>query len=350
MPAAGVSASAVHARRLRAQGLSGPPAASPVAVAEHLLAVQAQDARGMRLAVRSRTAGLAASDVEAELGRDGALVVTWLNRGTLHLVRRADLPWLHALTTPPLHTTSARRLAQEGVPPDAAERGVATIVRALGDDGPLPVGALRERVERAGVRSAGQAIVHLLLLATLRGLVVRGPVLDGGAQAHVLVQDWLGGSLPEVDRTAALAELARRYLAGHGPATDRDLARWAGIGLRDARAGLGSIAGALEHHGDGLVDLARAEADPALPPPRLLGAFDPVLLGWVSREDVVPPGSPVVTSNGVFRAIALVEGRAAATWSLAAGRVRLMPWDATTPEVDAALAAEADEVVRFLGA
>jgi hypothetical protein len=37
--------------RLVAQLLAGPPARDPVAVVERLLAVQAQDARGARLAI-----------------------------------------------------------------------------------------------------------------------------------------------------------------------------------------------------------------------------------------------------------------------------------------------------------
>ena len=41
-----------------------------------------------------------------------------------------------------------------------------------------------------------------------------------------------------MDRDSALAELARRFLAGHAPADERDLAKWAGLPLRDARAGL----------------------------------------------------------------------------------------------------------------
>ena len=44
-----------------------------------------------------------------------------------------------------------------------------------------------------------------------------------GAQAYVLTRDWIGAT-EWVDRDQALAELARRYLAGHGPADDRDLA------------------------------------------------------------------------------------------------------------------------------
>src|SRR5690242_20184234 len=107
--------------RLTAQLLAGPPARDPVGVAERLLAVQAQDPRGARLAIRARTKGLSAADVDRALTEDRSLVVTWLNRGTLHLVRSEDYPWLQALTTPPLFTGNARRLAQEGVSPSDAE-------------------------------------------------------------------------------------------------------------------------------------------------------------------------------------------------------------------------------------
>ena len=179
----------VLARRLRAQLLVGRKPRAPLPVVERLLAVQAQDERGARLAIRARSAGLTAADVDAALTVDRSLVVTWLNRGTLHLVRSEDYPWLQQLTTPQLRTGTARRLAQEGVSPAAAERGVQAIRRAL-EEGPLARNLLRERLADAGVRTQGQAFVHLLALASIRGLIVRGPML-AGRQAFVLVRDWL---------------------------------------------------------------------------------------------------------------------------------------------------------------
>ena len=128
------------AERLTAQALSGPPLKRPVDVAGRLLAVQGQDPRGARLAVRARTSGLSAADVDRALTEDRSLLITWLNRGTLHLVRSEDYPWLHALTTPPLLTSSATRLSQERVTPRAAERGVETIERSLVEEGPLTGG------------------------------------------------------------------------------------------------------------------------------------------------------------------------------------------------------------------
>jgi hypothetical protein len=335
------------AARFRAQLLSARDARDPVAVAERLLAVQAQDGRGVRLAIRARTTRLTAADLERSLGVDRTLLITWLNRGTLHLVHSEDYPWLHALTTPPLLTANARRLAQEGVTPSAAERAVAVIERSLAADGPLTRRALGERIAAAGVRTEGQALVHLLMLACLRGIAVRGPML-GRQHAYALVRDWLGPQ-PPVDRVPALAELARRYLAGHGPADDRDLAKWAGLALRDARAGLTAIASELVARGDGLLELAGGRsAGLELPAPRLLGAFDPVLLGWTSRRAILDSHEPAVVSGGMFRPFALVGGRAAATWRIDGGEVVITPLVELSGEESAALDADAADVVRYL--
>jgi hypothetical protein len=332
--------------RLTAQLLATPTRRDPVAVVEHLLAVQGQDARGARLAVRARTTGLTAADIDRSMSSDRSLLITWLNRGTLHLVSSEDYPWLHALTTPQLFTGNARRLVQEGVPLDAADRAVRVIERSLADEGPLTRAQLKERIARVDVRTEGQALVHLLMLASLRGLAVRGPMI-GRQHAYVLVRDWLGEPKP-VPRERALAELARRYLTGHGPADVRDLARWAGLPLRDARAGLEAIAGELDEGPDGLVSLAARPAASSLPPPRLLGPFDPLLMGWSSRAPILGRHDPVVVSGGTFRPVALVRGRGVATWRLVAARVELEPFVRVKREDVAALEADAEDVVRFL--
>jgi hypothetical protein len=334
------------AERLTAQLLAGPKAEDPVAVAERLLAIQAQDGRGARLAIRARTAGLSAADVEQALTHDRSLVITWLNRATLHMVRTEDYPWLHALTAPRLRTANARRLGQEQVSPHAAERGVAVIENALAEDGPLDRDALRDRVAAAGVRTQGQAFVHLLGLASIRGVIVRGPIVDG-KHAFVLVRDWLGETRP-VDTARALAELARRYLAGHGPADEGDLARWAGLPLRDARTGLDAIASELRERDDHLVDLKRRARPARLPHARLLGAFEPVLLGWRSRTLLLGDDEGQVVRGGVFRPFFLLRGHAAGTWTISAQRVELGPFDRLRPADHAALENEARDVARFL--
>jgi hypothetical protein len=171
----------------------------------------------------------------------------------------------------------------------------------------------------------------------------------GRDQAFVLVRDWLG-EIPAVDRERALAWMARRYLAGHGPADERDLAKWGGLTIGDAIRGLRAIGSDLVHRDGGLVDLPRVNSAKEIPPPRLLGAYEPLLLGWRSRAGFVPSHKErLIADNGLFRPFALVDGRAAGTWTLRGGAVTLDPFEPLAPGDDAALAADAADVVRFLG-
>jgi hypothetical protein len=337
---------AVLAERLHHQLLSGPPATKVEDVVRRIFAVQAQDPRGARLAIRSRSTGLHASDVDRALD-DKSVLISTLNRGTLHLVTIEDYWLLHPLTTPQLESANWRRLGQEQVTSDAAERGVAVITKSLDRDGPLTRNQLRERITASGVRTEGQAFIHIVVLATLRGLIIRGPMVDG-EHAFVLVKDWLGKPPKPLDRDTALGELTRRYLAGHAPGTDRDLAKWAGITLGAARIGLRQIADALVDRGQGLVALSEPEPAYLLPPPRLLGSFDPTLHGWVSRDPIIDPTSGIVTTNGIFKPFAMVKGKAVATWGLPAGKVTLTPFEPISAAARGALDRDADAVTEFL--
>jgi hypothetical protein len=227
----------------------------------------------------------------------------------LHLVTAEDYWWLHPLTTPQLVTGNARRLQQEGVSPAQTDHGVDVVAGAVESDGALTRTELRDRLNAAGVRAAPAPL----------------------------------------ERDEALTLLARRYLAGHGPADARDLAKWAGVPLRDARCGLDGISDELAHRDDGLIDLADRAPAAGLPPPRLLGAYEPLLLGWVSRDQVVGRHGQIVTTNGLFRPFALVGGRVVATWSLAAATVSIKALEPIAKKTLAALEADADDVLRFLG-
>jgi hypothetical protein len=314
--------------RLAAQLLAGPKATSVLEVLTRCLAIQCQELRAGQLGVRARSTGLSVADVDAVLA-DRSAVVTWVNRGTLHLIRSEDYAWLHALTTPALATANATRLRQEGVSSAHADRALPIISRLL-SDGPATRSEIRDALERKGIPVAGQAVVHLLLKATLAGICVRGPMV-GREQGFVLVADWLGKQ-PRVSRPAALRELGVRYLAGHGPSTDRDLAKWAGVGLRDARLAL-----------EGLSPPAY---DVPVPGPILLGPWDELLCGWESRSEVLGDNTSVVTVNGIFKPIALVRGRAVATWTVSTGA--LEPFAPLSAAVTKALEKDYADVERFL--
>ena len=345
--------SAVRRRRLGAQLLAGTPARSAADVARRLLSVQSQNLRAGRLAVRARTRGLTAGSVNAELERRDVLI-SWTCRGTLHMVLPDDYPWLLGLSAPTQRTGNLRRLEQCGYPPNRARAAADLVVRLLAEEGPLARSAIGARLEEAGYDPSGQALVHILFLASYDGRIVRGPFL-GAEQAFVLARDWLGAEpepLTAEGRPAALAELARRYLAGHGPASAADLALWSGLPLRDAQTGLRGAAAAIVAAGGDRFDLRERPPVPRSLPPRLVPAFDAYLLGWADRAYGVPPERVgEIRLGGMIRAAALVEGQAVGTWAARrSGRrlaVELDEWAEIAAAARAGLDAEAIDVVRF---
>jgi hypothetical protein len=145
-------------RRIRATARTCWPALPPrsvAAVPRQLLALQAQDLRAVRLAVRARSAGITAAGVNDALGRR-EVVIGWLCRGTLHMVEPDDYPWLLGLTGPPQRQANARRLLQEGFPPGRADRAVRLIERALAD-GPMERGVIGRMLAGRDLDPGGQA-------------------------------------------------------------------------------------------------------------------------------------------------------------------------------------------------
>ena len=168
-------------------------------------------------------------------------------RMTVHLLPADDAGWMLPLFEPIQERWSRRRLAQLGLPEDRHEKVLRAVKKALAD-GPLTRGEMTDAVEAAGIELDQQTRLHMVMLATVSGLAIQGP--DFGAKPSlVLRRDWLGEPR-RLERDAALAELARRYLRAFGPATERDFARWAGLPLRDVRAGLTAIASELEEERD----------------------------------------------------------------------------------------------------
>ena len=73
-----------------------------------------------------------------------------------------------------------------------------------------------------------------------------------------------------------------------------------------------------------------------------------MLLGWASRDSIVGEDKTLVTTNGIFRPFAMVDGVAVGSWGLPKGRVVLQPFRPLSRAVSTALAAEAADIEQFL--
>ena len=282
-----------------------------------LLAVQAQDVVAPLQAIAARveeTPGRA--QVEAAFA-DGRLVRTWSMRGTLHVVAAEDVGWLLALTGD--RTLAAARTVREREGVTAALLGrAAAVVDAMPADG-LRRPDLLAAFAAAGVDPSGSRGYHVILALAASGMLhVRA---RNGTQYRLHRSAGVLPVSPPLDPDEALAELATRYLAGHGPASAADLAKWAGLPVTAARRGIAAAGDALEAAAllDGMPAWRTTGAREAAAVGSVLAlpAFDELVVGYASRSPALRDlalSALAPTSNGRFLPFVAVDGRVVATW------------------------------------
>jgi hypothetical protein len=300
--------------RAAAQGLGGSATTVADAV-RRVVGLQAQDARACQLAVRARTTGLTAGDVDRAV-RDRAVVRTWAMRGTLHLLDAADFGWVNGLLGPYFAARGAPRRRQLGLGDDLLDKARAAFEEIATE--PRTRREIVDRLADHGVRldPRSQQPPHLLAYAANTGQLCRGPDTGTDEPTYVLVSRWLGKQRRTAE-DAALRTLAERYLRGHGPATAEDLAAWSGLPVTTARAALGGLD--VEYvEAAGRRAAVLDEPAPPTAPTRLLGHFDAYLLGYRGRDLAVPEGHlrTVQAGGGFVMPVVLRRGLAVGTWRL----------------------------------
>lgn len=326
----------VWAARAHVNGLGGERAASVVDAVRKVVALQGQDLRANRLAVRVRTTGLTSEDVDLAVRR-GDVVRTWALRGTLHMVAATDLRWvLHAVGAYFRDRQRPRRL-QLGLDDAACERGVAQLEAVL--TSPLTRAEIKERLD---LDLSGQSAPYLLGFAALEGVVCRGPE-RGSEPTYVLVKDWV--------TTHADGQLALRYLHGHQPAGPRDLAVWSGLPLAAARRAFDDVRDLLEPF-DGEYFVVKGTEREQATEVRLLGLLDAFLLGYRERSVSAEHARKVQSGGGFVMPVVSVGGRVLGVWRQRSTSESLImdvtPFTSISPWLRRELSAEVSDLGRFL--
>ena len=333
--------------RLRSQHLVAPHAPDAASVVSHLLAVQAENPSQSAWAVAARTADPDAADL-AGLLESGAVIRTHVLRPTWHYVSAQDAAWLIEVTAPRVRPTFATAVA--GL--DAEE----DLLLAALAGGPLDRPALAARLTEAGRPLSGYALMVLLADLETRCLVCSGPPAEG-VHTYALFADRVPPSRT-IDRAEALADLALRYVTGHGPVTDRDLAYWATLSLGDARRGLASVADRLttfEHDDRTFWHLPDQEppTGPGEPAGHLLQVLDETYRGYQDSRWVLDAAGVVPRSRESAIGMALHDGQlvAAMKRNVTAARVTfaLQAYDSWTADALAPVEQAAARYAAYLG-
>jgi hypothetical protein len=328
--------------RLHTQHLVTPYAVSAREVVGSLLAVQAENPSQAAWAVASRTQNPDQADLAALLD-DGAVLRTHVLRPTWHFVRAEDIGWLLDLTGPRVRRVTGQQLrVTHGLDERSIDQAVTAVTQVLASRGQLTRAQLADELRERGIRSSGQMLMILLAHVELDGLICSGQVA-GGEHTYALMDERVP-SPRRLGRTEALAELARRYFTGHGPATERDLAYGATLPLTDVRAGLQEVRDQLDSfQHDGRTfwhSPGAAPSGPQQPGGHLLQILDETYRGYQDSRWLLDAAGDVPRTRESAAGMALVDAQllAAMRRTIAQGRVQfdLRPYRALTPsEVEA---------------
>lgn len=344
------AAAARSLQRLEQQRLSSNPLVTPREIVAWLGAVQAQDYLGAKWALGLRMQNPTDNAIEQAF-TDGTILRTHVMRPTWHFVTPADIRWMLQLTAPRINAKSARLYRELELDDTLFARSNAVIAEALQGGQQLTRAELGSALVEAGIFAEGMRLGCIVSRAELDAVVCSGP--RRGKQFTYALLDDRAPHARILKRDEALAELIRRYFAGHGPATMHDFVWWSGMTVADARAGLEVAASHLTHEViDGRTYWFSASMPPTSEPSQaafLLPTYDEFLVGYASFDQSRRAGRD---ADEVFNSMIVIGGRIAGSWrrtfKKGAAVVELAPFAPLTATEHEAVIAAAQRYGEFL--
>jgi hypothetical protein len=370
-----------RARLARRHHLAGSARATDVvSVAADLVGFHGSDPATVFLSAsaRLRKPAETVAALEEALYVDRRLVRTLCMRRTMFVVPVDLVPTVQAAVTDALVPGERRRtvqmVEQAGIAADGAawlaEAEAATLAElkarreATGAELAKAVPALNHQIPvgegKTWAGTIGMSTRVLFLLSTAQQ-IVRGRPKGSWTSSQYRwspMEAWLPDGIATLEPGPARAELARRYLAGFGPATTADLKWWTGWTVAHTKAALDAV-------GAVAVDLDAATGAPSgwvlpddLAPVRtpapwvaLLPSLDPTTMGWQRRAWYLGAHGPALFDrNGNAGPTIWVDGRVVGGWTQRRhGEVVYRLLEDVGSEAAAAVASRAAELEAWLG-
>lgn len=314
------------------------------------------------LSLAARVGGFRIGDIDRELYESRSVVRVRAMHEMNFAVAAADLPVVLAATHAGGPKARAQLLKYAGIADAEYEELAEKVLAHLAG---VPSASSAEI--RAVLGEVPENFTRVIALMGRECRLVRAEVRGGwrsDAYAYAAWESWTGSPLAAHDPEAARVELARRYLAGFGPATAADLKWWAGWTVRDTKAALASLE-TVEISVEGAPMLLLAadlpalrEAEPASGV-RLLPYWDALMMGYALPNRAPRLVAPehharVYDKSGNGTSVVLVDGVVAGVWDFDhtpdALTVRHALFPETPPSVLPALEAEAALLAEATGA
>jgi hypothetical protein len=216
---------------------------------------------------------------------------------------------------------------------------------------------LRGALQAAKIAADGQRLAYIMMHAELEGLICSGP-RRGKQFTYALLEERVP-PVAALQRDEALAELTRRYFAGHGPATVQDFAKWSGLSSADAKRGLEAVRNQLQHEpvndNEYWFGESVASARQASSAAYLLSVYDEYLIGYHDRSSIATPdvAAKLFTMGNALTAVIVINGQIVGSWRRMLDKdtvtIELNPFRRLTKAEQRAVAAAAQRYGEFLG-
>jgi hypothetical protein len=297
---------------------------------KRLVALQAQYAPSPYVALWSRVDGFR----KEQLTRSKALVKAGCFRTTLHVVARAEFPYIVS------SYIESQRGRTEGLGVDIEA------LRAAVPAAPLSAAELNELAQRVlGTDDFWTVSFALRALPFVRTESV-------GPWPHTKPSPALLWREPLPDARESSTRVVRQYLAAYGPASREDVVQFTGFRLRQVDPAFDGLRTFEAEDGTTLWDLPRAPlADASVRPPvRFLPAFDSIILAHRDRSRIVPPEYVETVfnrKNATTKNTFTVDGFVAGAWRIEKGKLSIEPFAPLPARVQREVDAEGERLLAW---
>jgi hypothetical protein len=284
---------------------------------EWMGAVQAQDFNMSKWALGCRLPGITENKIEEEYNQ-GKILRTHLMRPTWHLVSSKDIYWMLQLTVPQIKTVTKSRHKELELTHDVLNKCMHIIEIALEQEEFLSREELIIELSKSKIKNDNNRASHIFLCAEMEKLVCSGPIVNG--KLTYALFDKRVKTKDSIYPDEALHRLAGKYFKSHGPASLEDFTWWSGLKATDAKKGFESIQKELlsQKIGNEVYWYYPSKEKSGLHSitVNLLPAYDEYIISYKHRDAAIvfEDTRNVISSNGIFRPIIVIDGQVAGVW------------------------------------